>query len=119
MLVYLSSRPGFKKKRPYIKNQAVNLHTKPIKLVQRIFKLFLACSFLLLNRVLAQELKTPMAGPLNLKPRYVSAADTFKKTMPFTTEGDNRRISRSLYMDHLGFLCKKEWQFERATGIPL
>ena len=30
-----------------------------------------------------------------------------------------RSISRSLYCDQLGFICRKEWQMEKQTGIPI
>jgi hypothetical protein len=87
--------------------------------VQRIFKIFLACSLLLFNRVLGQELKQPGNGSIDDVPKLFSTCDTFKKIMPLPTALYIRKISRSLQVDHLGFFCKKEWQFEKRTGIPL
>ena len=86
--------------------------------MQRIFKIFLAFSLLLFNKVVAQELKRPFDGSIDYSPKVFSACDTFKKTMPLPTALDIRRISRSLYADHMGFFCKKEWQLEKRTGIP-
>jgi len=87
--------------------------------VQRIFKIFLALSLLLFNKVVAQELKRPFHGPIDFSPKVFSSCDTLKKTMPLPTALDIRRIGRSLYADHLGFFCKKEWELEKRTGIPL
>jgi len=100
-----------------IKNQAVNLQTKLIPPVQRFFKLFLACSLLLFNRVFGQLPKP--AGTIHFAPKYFYAYDTSKKTMPVPTGPGIRSISRSLYVDQLGFFCKKEWRIEKATGLPL
>ena len=108
---------GFKKSGLYIKNQAVNLQTKPIQPVQRFFKIFLACSLLLFNRVFGQLPKA--TGTIHFSPRSFYACDTSKKTMPLTTGPGIRSISRSLYADQMGFFCKKEWRMEKATGLPL
>jgi hypothetical protein len=115
----LYCRPCFLKSGLCLKNQAVNLQTNSIQLVQRIFKLFLISSLLLFNKVVAQQSKTPLHSPVYLTPTSFLAGDTGKKTMPLTTLPDIRRISRSLYADHLGFFCKKEWRFEKSTGVPL
>ena len=39
--------------------------------------------------------------------------------MPLQNGVGIRSISRSLYCDQLGFFCKKEWQIEKQTRIPL
>jgi hypothetical protein len=102
-----------------IKNQAVNLQTKPIQQVQRIFKLFLACSFLLFNKVQGQPPKKYFAAPVPFISTYFHSLDSSKKTMPITTRPDIRSIGQSLYADRLGFFCKKELQLEKYTGLPL
>ncbi len=39
--------------------------------------------------------------------------------MPLPTASYIRSISRSLYTDNLSFFCRKEFQFEKSTRIPL
>jgi hypothetical protein len=87
--------------------------------VQRIFKIFLACSLLLFNKVFGQlpnKLPTHLEIPVSTK---FFACDTLKKIMPVGGVVSIRSISRSLYCDQLGFICRKEWQMEKQTGIPI
>ena len=87
--------------------------------MQRIFKIFLACSLLLFNKVLGQQ---PNKLPAHLE-KVTSVRffirDTSKKIMPVRENVSIRTISRSLYCDQLGFFCKKEWQMEKQTRIPI
>src|SRR5215471_1274033 len=87
--------------------------------MQRIFKIFLACSLLLFNKVFGQP---PNKLPVRVEvvtPSKFLVCDTSKKIMPVPGTVSIRSISRSLYCDQLGFFCKKEWQMEKQTGIPI
>ena len=87
--------------------------------MQRIFKLFLACSLLLFNKVLAQQAnRLPNLPGIAMPVRFL-ANDTSKKIMPVAIPVSIRSIGRSLYCDQLGFFCRKELQIEKQTGIPL
>ena len=84
--------------------------------VQRIFKVFLACSLLLINKVYGQQII--LRQDLKQRPP-ATLFDTSKKIMPGPTLSPNRNISPSLYTQHFGFFCRKELQLEKAIKLPL
>lgn len=46
--------------------------------------------------------------------KYVSL-----RVMPFNVASSNMKLlSPSYYTDKLGFVCKKEWEFEKLTSVP-
>ena len=121
------ARCHFKKflKRPRLhKNQAVNLQIKPHRYVQRLFNLFLVCSMLLSINSFAQKQAQPLKplqGRVNelLLPLKDS---TIRQTSFVPASGFNASspaISPRFYVSQLGFVCRKEWQFQKATGLPL
>jgi hypothetical protein len=87
--------------------------------VQRFFKIFLACCLFVFNKASGQQLKSFSTEPVFVRPVSFYACDTAKKIMPVTTGLYIRSISRSLYADNLTFFCKKEFEFEKSTRIPL
>lgn len=48
--------------------------------------------------------------------KYVSLKSNF---IIITTQNHISLISPSLYKDQLGFVCKKEWELEKITKVPL
>jgi hypothetical protein len=87
--------------------------------MQRFFKIFLAFSLFLFSRVSAQQPVHSQPSPGFYCQKDFYACDTFKKTMPVITVLGIRSISRSLYTDHLSFFCRKEWQLEKITNVPV
>ena len=41
----------------------------------------------------------------------------FRKPLDFTPSFN--RLSPGFYVSRLGFICRKEWQFEKVTGLQL
>jgi hypothetical protein len=88
--------------------------------VQRLFKIFLVGATLLSINSFAQERSQPqnsLMGRVNnlLLPTRDSA--TFKRS--FMPPGGFAAIPPRFYINNLGFVCRKEWQLEKATGLPL
>jgi hypothetical protein len=84
---------------------------------QRIFKIFLACSLLLINKVYGQQLIHRQ--DLKQRPPAIFLRDTSKKIMPGPTLSPNRNIPPAFYTQQFGFFCRKELQLEKAIKLPV
>ena len=123
MLLQGFVRCHFKKnlKRPRLhKNQAVNLQIKPHSCVQRLFKLFLVSCMLLSINSFAQKQTQPLnqlQGRVN--ELLLPLKDSTIKQTSFVPQGGFNAVSPRFYVSQIGFVCRKEWQFQKATGLPL
>jgi hypothetical protein len=63
-----------------------------------------------------QPLK-PLMGRVN--ELLLTAKDSFSMQKTFIPAGGFRTLSPRFHVNNLSFFCRKEWQFERATGLPL
>ena len=126
------------KKRGNHKNQAVNLHTNVLTVVQRFYKIIVVFSFLLTGGgALAQNHQTNTVG-MYLKPISISRVSIFPAPKDFskfklhmpgtmiltlpgcgTLGGPVSTIDGNYYTAHFGFFCRKELQIEKITKVPL
>jgi hypothetical protein len=110
----------FLKRRRYAQKSGRKLQINPYSYVQRLSKIFLVFGILLSLNTFAQQRPQPQSllmGRVNelLSPSKDSLS--FKKT--FMPAGGFNGISPRFYVNTLGFVCRKEWQFQKATGVPL
>jgi hypothetical protein len=126
------------KKRGNHKNQAVNLHTNELTVVQRFYNFIVVFSFLLAGvAAKAQNQKTSTAG-MYLRPLSISRVSIYTSPKSFsksalhmpgtmvltfpgcgTLGGPVSSINGNFYTAHFGFFCKKELQVEKITKVPL
>ena len=100
-------------------------------MVQRIYKFLVVLSLIAISQKLNAQLK-----PLTVVPQPIvfmkwPIGKSFTKQAGIVQKNSLRIASASLfqpvsagiatdyYTQHFGFFCKKEWQFEKATAIPL
>jgi hypothetical protein len=129
----------FSKIRPIIKNQAVNLSIKQLRMRQRL-GLFLVVWFLMFNgeifsqkkihpipidtqSALALGLFSPLPSKSYFKKNLGSCMleklkdySVFRAPQAFQFTGT---ISSNFYASNLSFICRKELEFEKLTSIPL
>jgi len=127
---------------PFIKNQAVNLQNKRIHMPQRFFYLVVVLIFTfdgesfgqltygekplkLLNN---QESHRPNWQTNNNRLWFLNAnKKTFQHSLfAYGQLSDNVMpvtqipvLQKRYEMQNMSFFCRKEWQFEKATSIPL
>ena len=132
---------GFEKIGPNIKNQAVNLHTNGLKVLQRI-NIILVVLLMSSGKIFSQEKFFSIGsdsifkikGNPNpaLSTEKINNYDFFKKIYIRTINAEAYRsnnitrgpylpgmLNKKSYTDHRGFFCKKEIQLEKITSVPL
>jgi len=130
----------FEKIGPNIKNQAVNLHTKRVKVPQRI-NIILVVLLMLTGKIFSQEKIQSINSDstFKIKGKYIPDfnfekfcynnyfnADHLKNVMTYKNSHITTRdfflrsnfLDRQFYTDHPGFFCKKEIQLEKITSVP-
>jgi len=132
----------FEKIGPNIKNQAVNLHTKGIKVPQRI-NIILVVLLMLTGKIFSQEKTSAIHSGSTFTIRgnnipclttemfcyndsfnRVSLKNMYKERDHRDYFGDRRFLyhpdilHKQFYTDHLGFFCKKEIELEKITSVP-
>jgi hypothetical protein len=127
----------FKKIVPIIKNQAVNLHTKGRMKSQRAYQILVVFLLILPVRIFSQQQMPLFAQKI---PHSLKLFGNFKTTenqndsstsflftnnevsRPFTLNPFPFRmevINTNFTFQNLPFFCKKEFQFEKNTAVPL
>jgi hypothetical protein len=129
--------------RPNHKNRAVNLHTIMINRGKRNISFIVACLFLIFTQLakgqtysasrdnsLPNDLLSKKMLRLNpvfdpgqgrlLAPHTTGIEAGFPDSrQPIPAKIPMQVISAEYYTDHFGFMCKKEWQFEKSFHLPL
>jgi hypothetical protein len=54
-----------------------------------------------------------------IKPYFFSGDKFISQKISFAEQAQSAILSGDFYAQHLGFVCKKEYKFEKATHIPL
>jgi hypothetical protein len=129
---------------PFIKNQAVNLQNKSILMAERFFCLVVVLIFLSCGKFFGQSnhveklFNKDTTGYVNkynpdFRQNNVKLSDTligrpvnspvFNSTIlppkPLSNILLLNPLQKNSYQQSLSFFCRKEWQFEKATSIPL
>jgi hypothetical protein len=133
---------SFSKTRPIIKNQAVNLRTKELRMRQRNYSFIVVPLLIFKISINAQE--TPLEKPvsfaekqfvmLNLGKSFPGSAGlgnylpaggptVRKKSLKFFSENANSPISGPVFRlapyIPTSFFCKQEWVLEKRYSLPL
>ena len=127
---------NFKKIVPIIKNQAVNLQTNGLMKSQRVYQILVVFMLILPARIFSQQQMPLFAQKIphiNL-PGNCKANKNYNNSYtnyPFINNEVARAITLSPFpfrmeviktnftTPNLPFFCKKEFQFEKSTSVPL
>jgi len=98
-------------------------------MVQRIYKFLVALLLFLVNNQLSAQPGHISVAPspvifvkidLKVTPEAIKTYNPAYFTPSLVPLGTTAAsIGPDYYTRHFGFFCKKEWQFEKATAIPL
>ncbi len=112
---------------PINKNQAVNLHTIEIQMVQRMLKIVVVVMLMFPAKNFAQQ-KLLSKDSLfigknpGVKNTLSCLSATLKPITAYQTETQKKVqniFPANLYTCNFGFFCRQELQFEKATKLPL
>ena len=99
--------------------------------MQRIYKFLVVLTLIAFSQNLSAQLKPLTVVPqpvvftkLFVMESVIKPADIVYKNKPRISSAllfppVSTGIAPDYYTRHFGFFCKKEWQFEKATAIPL
>ena len=123
----------FEKIGPNIKNQAVNLHTNKIKLLQRL-NIILVVLLMLTGKIFSQQQLSDSshlfykAGniihTLNNESNFYKSFSSEILNKNYSNHKNQivlktQSIDQGFYHNNLGFFCKKEIQLEKISLVPL
>ncbi len=120
--------PDIKKIGPVIKNQAVNLQYIESKMLQRRFIFIVVCLLMFYGTIFSQKIfsgKPLFASNSRPQPLFGFQLKSAQPKPFMVLTGFHNLgakpvpFSPSFYAEHLGVVCKQEWQFEKNTGVPL
>ncbi|HEY0678083.1 MAG TPA: hypothetical protein VGD17_07345 [Chitinophagaceae bacterium] len=102
------------------KNQAVNLKIKDHRMVQRFFKIFLVAGIALTTNAFAQKrAQQPIDYLQPVNKMLLTARDSSASKGSILPLFAPKILSPQFYSRNLGVICRKEWQIEKATRVPL
>ena len=99
------------------------------KMCQRFFSFLVVCLLMFYGEIFSQKKKENTHKiDLSSTPRYNSGWNPVKGKIlspPSMDAGQKKpafllfkALPGSYYTNHLGFICKKEWQLEKITSVP-
>ena len=119
----------FEKIGPNIKNQAVNLHTNKVHLVQRI-NIILVVLLMLTGKIFSQQDLSDSSQLFYKAGNIIYTLNTDQKFYKYFPVKKSYKIDRNninlklkgidndFYHNNLGFFCKKEIQLEKIISVP-
>ena len=117
-----------KKVGPVIKNRAVNLQYIKSNMRERRFIFIVVCLLMFYGTIFSQKIfsgKSIFASHSRPQPLFGFQLNSAQPKPFMVLTGFHNLgakpvpVSPSFYAEHLGVVCRKEWQFEKSTGVPL
>jgi hypothetical protein len=98
---------------------------------KRFYKIIVACFLLVVNGMAYGQDQPKKRSPKSIsiatayRPAYIGKLSAHSYTFSLKKQAEHKRpcfntsVLPDNYTRHFGFFCRKELQFEKATGIPL